>query len=125
MLSDLGVQSMVRLAPAEEAFVTVADIQAAGFTDLYEPVKDFTAPSLDQISRIIAFIRAELETNHTILVCCGAGYGRTSTILCAWLIANNVSVEEALRQVKDTCYRSPETAEQVEVLRQLEGTITR
>lgn len=120
VLRDLGVRAIVRLAAVDEAGVTAAEIEAAGLRDCHEPVKDFAAPRLEQVERAVAFIRSELQAGNTVAVSCGAGYGRTSTLLAAWLISEGQPTDQALQHVKEACARSPETAEQIETLRLFE-----
>jgi atypical dual specificity phosphatase len=96
-----GVRAMLRLAyPGKDDFV-IADshVRAAGLEDCHIPVRDFTAPTLSQIKEALRFIDQQLERGNAVAVCCGAGCGRTGTILAAYLVRNGLSAEEALRTV--------------------------
>jgi protein-tyrosine phosphatase len=102
--------------------VTVREVEIAGLRDCHEGVRDFSAPTIHQLERATAFINSEFEARRAVVVSYGAGYGRTSTILAAWLVSRGECTADALTKVKTICVREPETPEQVEVLREFERT---
>lgn len=90
-------------------------LEPAGIEYLHLPVEDFTAPSLDQLLRAIAFYNREPSAN--ILVHCGAGYGRTGTCITALQLfqLSGASPPESEWQSVNCV----ETDEQMEILREL------
>jgi atypical dual specificity phosphatase len=109
LLASWGIKAIVRLADTEESWVTRSEVEAAGLTDCHEPVADFTAPKPDQVDRVLAFIDKSLSEGRAVAVSCGAGYGRTATILSCYLVGQSQSSAEAIYNVKFTCSRRPET----------------
>ncbi len=77
------------------------EVKVLGFEYVFIPVKDFAAPKLEDIVRFVAFIRGMLGQNKPVVVCCGAGIGRTGTMLAAYLVGLCMSPEEALMEVED------------------------
>ena len=120
LLASWGVESLVRLAHRNEAEVTSDQVLKAGLADCHESVKDFTAPKMDQVNRIVAFIRKSHAQNKTVAISCGQGYGRTSTALACYLVAQGLSAKEALETVRRICNRNAETAEQRRLVEQYE-----
>jgi hypothetical protein len=71
-----------------------------GFALLHLPVRDFTAPTLEQLATATAWIDAQIENGLPTLVHCGGGRGRTGAVLAGWLIAHGRAVEEAVAEVR-------------------------
>jgi len=68
--------------------VTPGQIKGLVLIDLHEPIPDFAAPSPDQIDRIVGFMKTSISSRDRIGVPCGAGIGRTGTILACYLVSN-------------------------------------
>lgn len=78
-----------------------ADILAAhGLVSLHLPVRDFTAPTPQQLATAVAWIDRQLEDDRPTLVHCGGGRGRTGTVLAGWLVAHGRTVEAAVAEVR-------------------------
>lgn len=86
-LRGLGVRALVRLASRRESAVTGSDVERSGLRDCHEPVKDFSVPSSEQINRVVEFATVSMKDSCPVAVSCGAGYGRTSTLLACVLVA--------------------------------------
>jgi atypical dual specificity phosphatase len=93
-LASLGVDSVVRLA--ETTGVSAEQVAAAGLRDCHEPVADFTAPSQEQVDRALGFMFQELGARRAVVVSCGAGQGRTGTLLACYLTARGYGAERAI-----------------------------
>ncbi|HYG74605.1 MAG TPA: dual specificity protein phosphatase family protein [Planctomycetota bacterium] len=98
--------------PLERAF-----IDEFGFRYLHLPIADFTAPSIEQIEKFLTFQRkAEADTLATV-VHCGAGLGRTGTMLACALVSRGLSAEAAIDHVRTQRPYSIETLEQEDAVR--------
>jgi len=70
------------------------------FRSLHLPITDFTPPTLDQFHAGVDFLNACLTHEETPVVHCGMGYGRTGTMLAAWLISQGVTASDAIKEVR-------------------------
>ncbi len=98
-LRSLGVRALVRLAPERETGLTSEDVQRGNIRDCYEPVSDWTAPSQDQIDRVINFIGDAVAKSEAVVVSCGAGCGRTGTILACYLVSRGLRPDAAIQKL--------------------------
>lgn len=95
-----------------------AFIEEFEFRYLHLPVEDFTPPSIAQIDEFVNFQRmAEAEGLATV-VHCGAGLGRTGTMLACALVNRGISAEAAIDRVRTLRPYSIETVEQEDCVRQ-------
>jgi atypical dual specificity phosphatase len=98
-LKTVGIRAIVclnREHPLEEKQVT-----GLGFEYLFIPVRDFAAPKHEQMVEFVSFAREMIEQQRPVLVCCGAGIGRTGTMLAVYLVSQCASAEEALRKIEE------------------------
>ena len=113
LLQKLGVQALLSLS--EEALPTE-------FSRKYKlqiehlPLADFTAPTLEQVERALAIIDGFLGHDLPVAVHCGAGLGRTGTILACYLVSQGSSARNAIGQVRTRRPGSIETLEQEAVI---------
>ncbi len=105
-LYEKGIRAIVRL---EEDGFESEDIINSGIEDFTEYIPDFTAPSQIQIDKIIDFIKSHLNKGEPVAVSCGAGIGRTGTILTAYLISEGYSFHDAELLIKGKGRKSYET----------------
>ena len=93
--------------------------ESAELVDFFEPVPDFTAPSLDQIERIVGFISQQIETwERPVAVTCRAGLGRTGTVLACYLVHEGYSADKAINLVRELRPNSIETGKQEDAVHQ-------
>ena len=78
------------------------------------PVRDFAAPSLEDILRFVGIVES---TEGTVLVHCQGGSGRTGTFGAAWLIKSEcLSADEAIAELRFSNPHAVETEGQRNVL---------
>ena len=101
-LREQGVTSLVSLT------LTPPSI---GFRILHVPIPDMHPPSVRQLQAAVDFIRAAWDEGG-VAVHCGAGIGRTGTVLAAVLVAEGSDADEAIAVVRAARPGSIETPEQ-------------
>lgn len=115
-LKEQGILALVRMAEKNRSRINSSQVEHIGLLDCHEPVPDFTAPKQEQISRMIAFITEAFSKERPVGVSCGAGLGRTGTILACYLISQGLGQEAAIREVRSKRPGSIETEEQEEAI---------
>jgi atypical dual specificity phosphatase len=112
-LYSKGIRALVRL---ERGGFESKDIIKIGITDLQEYIPDFTAPSQDQIDKIIKFIKNHLIKDEPVAVSCGAGIGRTGTILTCYFVSECNTAKDAKAIMREKGRKPYETTEQEEAI---------
>jgi len=94
--------------------------QSAGFSFLCLPVPDGGAPTLEQATEFVRFVREQREAHRPVAVHCEAGLGRTGTMLAVFQISEGESAAAAIRRVREVEKVAVETRQQVQFLEQYE-----
>lgn len=81
--------------------LNAGQVKNLGFEYALVPVRDFSAPTSEDIVEFVNFVDRMLEQNNPVVVCCGAGIGRTGTMLATYLVSKCYSPEEALEEVRE------------------------
>ena len=90
-----------------------------GFEELFDPVPDFGAPSVEQLDRIVSYVEQQIETwERPTVVTCAAGIGRTGTVLAAYLVNTGWEADEAIHYIRQIRPGSIQTAAQEDSVRQ-------
>jgi atypical dual specificity phosphatase len=113
LLREKGIRALLSLSensPAPELLTRF------GLQVKHLPVADFTAPTILHVEQAIAAINSFLEENLPVAVHCGAGLGRTGTVLACYLVWQGVSAQDAIERVRTGQPGSVETPEQVAVV---------
>jgi len=109
-----GVSSIISLNETELDWAALAPIP-----HLREPVKDYGAPTLEQMTRIEEFWLRH-RGSGVVCVHCNAGMGRTGTILCCLMLCEDLSLDasSALARLRSLRRGSVQTRKQEEFVRE-------
>lgn len=102
-----------------------AFIEEFGFRYLHMPVADFTPPTLSQVDRFLQFQGAVEHDHLATVVHCGAGLGRTGTMLACALVARGYTAEAAIDKLRTMRPYSIETMEQEDCVRQYADVVAK
>ncbi len=117
-LKDKGFEAIVSLTEFPLSEVLTEEF---GFSVKHIPVRDFEAPTLEQIESFVAFAEKARSEGKKIIVHCDAGVGRTGTMLACYLVSKGYSAADAIEEVRTKRPGSLETIEQEEVVLKFEG----
>lgn len=117
-LKENGFEAIVSLTefPLSEVL-----IEEFGFSVKHIPVRDFEAPTLEQIEEFVAFAENARSEGKKLVVHCEAGVGRTGTILACYLVSKGYNAADAIEEVRMKRPGSLETIEQEEVVLKFES----
>jgi atypical dual specificity phosphatase len=109
----VGCQAVLSLSEEPLAGPVLQELQLAY---LHLPIEDLNPPSLQQAQEAVQFIKEQNEKGHPVLVHCGAGMGRTGTILACYLVGQGRTAQEAIDEVRRVRPGSVETEEQEQLV---------
>ena len=113
-LESHGIRAIVSLTTLslDEAVLSERDISY-----LHLPIPDMHPPSMENVRCFIEFVSAREGERRAVAVHCGAGLGRTGTMLACYLVYNGKGADESLRWLRDLRPGSIETDEQENLVR--------
>jgi protein-tyrosine phosphatase len=137
-LLDAGISVFIDLTEANElepyAELVTQLGTARGMTIIHErhPIRDVSITSPERMTAILDSIDAHHAAGRTVYVHCWGGIGRTGMTIGCWLVRHGATPEDALATVDEGFSsmpkrarmgdrRSPESREQVEVVRGWRG----
>jgi atypical dual specificity phosphatase len=102
-LYQQGFRSIISLLDEGEQspHYNIEEMEGMGFRRFSIPVKDFSAPRLDDFRAFLEAVHHALNEGK-VLVHCEAGLGRTGTMAAAYWIDKGLSVNEAIRKIRRT-----------------------
>jgi atypical dual specificity phosphatase len=83
-----------------------------GIEEVHVPVADMTPPTQAQLAAGVQAISTALAANKRVAVSCGAGLGRTGTLLAAYFVSEGMTAPHAIAHVRSLRPGSVETPEQ-------------
>lgn len=117
-LKGEGFEAIVSLT---ESSLSEVLIEKFGFSVKHIPVRDFEAPTLEQIEDFVVFAENARSEGKKLVVHCDAGIGRTGTILACYLVSKGYNAADAIEEVRTKRPGSLETIEQEEVVLKFAG----
>ena len=117
-----GVEVLVSLT---ESPVPRGWVNEAGLLAVNVPVPDMEPPTDRQLDHLLETIRRANASKMGVAVHCGAGLGRTGTVLAAYFVTHGMNPREAVAKVRDLRPGSVETAEQERAIEAFARRFTR
>ncbi len=117
-LRSEGIRAILSLSetPLEEDLV-----RERGFSYFHIPINDFTAPTIEQVEQCVEFVERMLTVEKKpVVIHCGAGCGRTGTMLACYFTKKGKTAEQAITEVRSMRPCSIETDGQKALVYQYE-----
>lgn len=112
-LDALTRRGVSRLINLHERAHQPSRLARHGLEQVHVPIRDFTAPTPDQIERVLSALDDVLANGRTVAIHCGGGLGRTGTLLACSLVRTGLGADEAIARLRALRPGSVETRAQV------------
>ena len=114
--STLAAHGITVLVNLHERPHDPARLRQHGLTENHLPVRDFTAPSPEQLAAGVAAIEQAVAEGKKVAVHCGGGLGRTGTLLACYLVRCGMTSDDAIAQIRAIRPGSVETRAQADAV---------
>lgn len=91
-----------------------------GIRELHLPVRDFHAPTASTLDRAVDAVEEALGRGERVMVHCGAGFGRTGTVVACLFVARGLGAAGGIARARALRPGSIETVEQQQAVRRFE-----
>lgn len=113
-LADKGVRLLINLHTQGHV---PERIMRYGITELHLPVADFAPPTPEQLERGVEAMERAIRNGTRVGVHCGAGLGRTGTLMACYFVRRGLPPDEAIAHVRSMRPGSVETLAQEAAVR--------
>jgi atypical dual specificity phosphatase len=124
-LECLARKGIVLLVSLTTDPVDATTARAHGINVLHLPIDDFTAPTQQQIVQFVAEVRTTIADGGAVGVHCGAGIGRTGTMLAGYFVSDGMTADEAIAHIRELRPGSVETEAQEQAVRDYAASLDR
>jgi atypical dual specificity phosphatase len=119
----LAAQGVTLVVSLTEEPLPAQPFSSRGIALLHLPVRDFSAPTTDQLAAFVSKASSTIDAGGRVAVHCAYGKGRTGTFLAAYFVHAGSSARAAMEEVRRLRPGSIETGEQEAVIEAYEGVL--